>query len=119
MQSDKQFYEIFEVNPQWLFELTGRRSPGPCKFVSITLKAIERRSDGLLLPELTSQPITIAELQMQADSEVYLRTVIEMAMVQAEHADRQLKVSFCLAHVAWILKLNLGSRSLPATILMN
>ncbi len=28
MQSDKQFYEIFEVNPQWLFELTGRKSPG-------------------------------------------------------------------------------------------
>lgn len=54
MHSDKQLYEIFEVNPQWLFELTGRTSPGPCKFVSITLKAIERRSDGLLLPELAS-----------------------------------------------------------------
>jgi predicted transposase YdaD len=89
MNSDKQFYEIFEVNPQWLFELTGRPSPGPCKFVSITLKAIERRSDGLLLPDLASKPITIAELQMYADSDVYQRTVIEMAMVQAEHPGRE------------------------------
>ncbi|HBJ35057.1 MAG TPA: hypothetical protein DDZ51_09945 [Planctomycetaceae bacterium] len=89
MQSDKQLYEIFEVNPQWLFELTGRTSPGPCKFVSITLKAIERRSDGMLLPDLASKPITIAELQMYADSDVYQRTVIEMAMVQAEHPGRQ------------------------------
>jgi predicted transposase YdaD len=89
MHSDKQLYEIFEVNPQWLFELTGRASPGPCKFVSITLKAIERRSDGLLLPELASMPITIAELQMHFDSDVYQRTVIEMAMVQSEHPGRQ------------------------------
>jgi predicted transposase YdaD len=73
MQSDKQFFEIFEVNPEWLFELTGRPSPGPCKFVSITLKAIERRADGLLLPEIEDQPISIAEIQMQPDSEVYQR----------------------------------------------
>jgi len=90
MHSDKHFYEIFEVNPQWLFELTGRDSPGPCKFVSITLKAVERRSDGLLLPEQASKPITIAEIQMYSDDDVYLRTVIEMAMVQAEHPGRQI-----------------------------
>jgi len=23
METDKHFYEIFEVNPQWIFELTG------------------------------------------------------------------------------------------------
>ncbi|MCA9126270.1 MAG: DUF2887 domain-containing protein [Planctomycetales bacterium] len=71
--------------------MTGRTSPGPCKFVSTTLKANERRTDGLLLPELADQPITIAELQMQADREVYLRTVIEMAMVKSEHIGHQIE----------------------------
>ena len=89
MHSDKHLYEIFEVNPQWLFELTGRASPGPCKFVSITLKAIERRSDGLLLPKLATKPLTVAELQMHFDVDVYQRTVIEMAMVQTEYRGRQ------------------------------
>ncbi len=91
MHSDKQLYQIFEVNPQWLFELTGRPSPGPCKFVSVTLKAIERRTDGMLLPDLLDKPITVAELQMQADSDIYQRVVIEMALLQVEHPGRAIE----------------------------
>jgi predicted transposase YdaD len=74
MESDKHFYEIFEVNPQWVFELTGRPSPGPCKFVSMTMKAIERRSDGVLIPDSDGQPISVLELQMQLEKDIYGRT---------------------------------------------
>jgi predicted transposase YdaD len=88
METDKHFYEIFEVNPQWIFELTGRPSPGPCQFVSLTLKAIERRSDGVLVPDSPSESISITELQMQPDKEIYGRLVIEMALMQSERPGR-------------------------------
>ncbi len=88
MDSDKQLYEIFEVNPQWIFELTGRPSPGPCRFISVTVKAIERRADGVLVPDAFAEAISVTELQMQFNKLIYGRVVIEMAMVQAEHTDR-------------------------------
>jgi hypothetical protein len=91
MESDKHFYEIFEINPQWIFELTERPSPGPCKFISLTLKAIERRSDGVLIPDADDQPISVTEFQMQSDRDIYNRIVIEMAMMKVERPDRQVE----------------------------
>jgi predicted transposase YdaD len=91
METDKHFYELFEVNPQWIFDLTGRPSPGPCQFISITLKAIERRSDGVLVPECLTEPILVTELQMQVDREIYGRLVIEMALIQGERPDRNVE----------------------------
>lgn len=79
MQSDKQFYEIFEINPQWIFDLTGRPSPGPCKFTSITIKAIERRADGVLMPDSFAESISVTELQMQHDKLVYGRPAIHLS----------------------------------------
>ena len=84
METDKHFYEIFEVNPQWIFELTGRPSPGPCQFISMTVKAIERRSDGVLVPDSPTESISVTELQIQPDKEVYGRLVMEMVLVQSE-----------------------------------
>jgi predicted transposase YdaD len=89
METDKHFYEIFEVNPQWIFELTGRPSPGPCKFISMTMKAIERRSDGVLVPDSVDEPISVTELQMYPDQDIYNRLVIEMALVKGERPDRE------------------------------
>jgi predicted transposase YdaD len=88
MESDKHLYEIFEANPEWLFELTGRHSPGPSKFVSIAVKAIERRADGVIIPDAFAEPITVTELQMHADEEIYGRIVIEMAILQSEYKGR-------------------------------
>jgi len=58
MRTDKQVYEILEAYPQWLFELTGLPSPGPCRFQSVTLKAIERRTDGVLVPDAEHEPLS-------------------------------------------------------------
>ena len=91
METDKHFYELFEVNPQWIFELTGRKSPGPCRFISMTMKSIERRSDGVLVPDSISESISITEIQMQTDAGVYGRIVIEMALLQAEYPTRNVE----------------------------
>ena len=89
MESDKHLFEIFKTNPQWFFELTRRPSPGPCQFVSVTIKAIERRADGILVPDSPTATVTITEFQMQRDPLIYGRVVVEMAMVQAEHPKRK------------------------------
>lgn len=91
MDSDKHLYVIFEVNPEWFFELTGRPSPGPSRFVSVNVKAIERRADGVVIAEATSEPIFVTEIQMQSDEGIYRRVVIEMAIIQSEHPRREVE----------------------------
>ena len=91
MNSDKHLYEIFEAYPQWVFELTGRRWPGPCRFQSVTIKAIQRSADGVLIPEVTGEAILVVEFQMFRDPQIYGRVVVEMAVIQEEHAGREVQ----------------------------
>ncbi len=82
MKTDKELYIIFEVAPDWVFELAGLPSPGKSTLQSVTVKALERRADGVIVPEAPDQPLTIVEFQFQADDTIYRRTVVEMAAVQ-------------------------------------
>ena len=91
MDSDKHLYEIFEAYPQWVFELTGRPWPGPCRFQSVTIKAIQRSADGVLIPEITDEAILVVEFQMYLDHQIYGRVVVEMAIIQEEHTGREVQ----------------------------
>lgn len=91
MESDKHFYEIFEINPQWIFLLTGRPSPGACRFSSLAVKAIERHCDGVLVPDDADQPVIVVEFQMHVDKEIYNRIVVEMALIKGEHPERKVE----------------------------
>lgn len=91
MRTDKQLCLIFEANPQWLFELTGLPSPGPCRFQSVSLKAIEQTADGVLIPDSLDEFITILEIQFQRDEEIYLRVVLEMVLVQQRMRGRNVQ----------------------------
>lgn len=91
MYTDKHVYQIFELYPQWLFELTGLRSPGQCRFLSLSLKAIERRADGVIIPEAEQEPLSVVELQMQPDRTVYNRIAIEMALIQEQYDQREVQ----------------------------
>ncbi len=91
MNSDKHLYEIFEAYPQWVFDLTGRRWPGPCRFQSVTIKAIQRSADGVLIPEVTGEAILVLEFQMFRDPQIYGRVVVEMAVIQEEHSGREVQ----------------------------
>jgi predicted transposase YdaD len=82
MKTDKELYRIFEVAPEWVFELAGLPSPGKSTLRSVTIKALERRADGVIVPEAPDQPLTIVEFQFQTDDTIYRRTVVEMAAVQ-------------------------------------
>ncbi len=82
MKTDKELYRIFEVVPEWVFELAGLPSPGKSTLRSITVKALERRADGVVVPERPDLPLTVVEFQFQADDTIYRRTVVEMAAVQ-------------------------------------
>ncbi len=82
MKTDKELYRIFEVAPEWVFDLAGLPSPGKSTLQSVTIKALERRADGVIVPDAPDQPLTIVEFQFQADDTIYRRTVVEMAAVQ-------------------------------------
>ena len=82
MKTDKELYRIFEVAPEWVFELAGLPSPGKSTLRSVVVKALERRADGVIVPESRDQPITIVEFQFQTDDTIYGRIVVEMAAVQ-------------------------------------
>ena len=91
MKTDKQLYQIFAAKPEWLFELTGIPSPGKSELRSVALKAIEQTADALVIPDDSSQPLTIAEFQFQLDVTIYARTVIAMALTQLEHDQRRVR----------------------------
>jgi len=91
MDSDKHLYEIFEAYPEWVFELTRRRWPGPCRFQSVTIKAIQRSADGVLIPDVEGEAILVIEFQMYADPQIYGRVVVEMAIIQEEHSGREVQ----------------------------
>ncbi len=63
MKTDKQIFQIFQAQPQWVFLLAGQPSPGECRFESITIKAIETHCDGLLVPEAADEELTVVEIQ--------------------------------------------------------
>ena len=91
MKTDKQIFKIFQAQPQWLYLLAGEPSPGPCRFESKTFKEIEKRTDGLLVPDSPDRKIAIIEVQGYEDSFLYQRVVIEMAMVQQEYVGRDVQ----------------------------
>ncbi len=88
MRTDKQLLRIFETVPEWIFELTGLPSPGTSTLKSLIVKALERRADGVVIPEATDRPLTVVEFQFQRDATVYPRIVVEMALLQQSYQMR-------------------------------
>lgn len=91
MKTDKQLYAIFSVQPEWVFELSGLKSPGRCTLQAVTLKELEQQSDSVIVPDDSSQPITIAEFQFQLDKRIYNRTAVEMSLVQDLYDGREVQ----------------------------
>ena len=84
MRTDKQIYSIFAANPRWLFELTRLAWPGPCTMKSVSLKALEQTTDGVIFPEASDADLWVVEFQFQFDLMIYNRIAIEMALVQQQ-----------------------------------
>jgi len=88
MKTDKQIYSIFSLQPRWFFDLTRMKWPGPCQWKSVSFKAIEQTTDGVLYPNDVAELLTVAEFQAQFDAFIYARIAIEMAMLQREEQNR-------------------------------
>ena len=91
MNTDKQLFQLFAACPDWLFELAGLVSPGASELRSFTVKELERRTDGLIVPKNAKQPLTIVEFQFSRDDSIYRRVVSEMLAAQAAFHGRAVR----------------------------
>ena len=79
MKTDALFYELFQAAPQTFFELMQITPPCPYRFESITVKASEKRMDGILEPTTAGEPIYFLEVQAFPDETIYWRVMREVA----------------------------------------
>ncbi len=82
MNTDKQLFQLFSVRPSWLFELARLKPPKRCQFRPFTIKSLERRLDGLIVPADPREPLWITEFQFCFDRSIYTRIITEMCAVQ-------------------------------------
>jgi hypothetical protein len=47
METDKQLFRVFGAQPAWVFELAGLPPVVKCAMRSLSVKTLERRSDGV------------------------------------------------------------------------
>jgi len=80
MKTDPLFYELFQAAPQTFFELVQITPPCSYRFESITVKASERRIDGVFEPTAVGQPIYFLEVQAFPDNTIYFRQVHEVTV---------------------------------------
>jgi len=78
MKTDPLFYELFQAAPQTFFELLQITPSCPYRFESITVKASERRMDGVFEPTVAGQPVYFLEVQAFPDVTIYFRQVHEV-----------------------------------------
>lgn len=79
MKTDTLFYELFQAAPQTFFELLKLTPLCPYQFESVTVKASEKRIDGVFTPTVENQPIYFLEVQAFPDEVIYFRTLREVA----------------------------------------
>ncbi len=86
MRSDKHIYQLFEASPKLLLDLLGREDPSDARFESVTIKAIERESDGVLFYANVQSGILVVEWQFYFDSAIYNRIAVAMSVLQEQSA---------------------------------
>lgn len=102
MKTDTLFYELFQAAPQTFFELLQITPTCPYRFESITVKASEKRIDGVFAPVVDDQPIYFLEVQAFPDSVIYFRTLREVATYFEQRP--KLKDNEWYAAVLWLNK---------------
>ncbi|MEZ4726092.1 MAG: DUF2887 domain-containing protein [Caldilineaceae bacterium] len=103
MKTDPLFYELFQAAPQTFFELVQITPSCPYRFESITVKASEKRIDGVLEPADPNQPFYFLEVQAFPDETIYWREMREVATFfeQRPHLkDREWQASVLWLNIA-------------------
>jgi predicted transposase YdaD len=102
MKTDTLFYELFQTAPQTFFELLQMTPDCSYQFESITVKASEKRIDGVFTPATAGQPIYFLEVQGFPDDVIYFRTMREVATYLEQRP--ALKDNEWQATVLWLNK---------------
>lgn len=90
MHTDKQIYLLLGADPDFLRLLTGGlRIAGAYQFEAMDVKALERRIDGVVLPEQAEEAIRVIEVQAQRDHRIDHRLLIDMGLVGERHLQRE------------------------------
>ena len=88
MRTDALFYELFQTAPQTFFELLQITPACTYRFESITVKASEKRIDGVIEPADEQQPVYFLEVQAFPDDTIYWRTLREVATYFEQRPER-------------------------------
>ena len=91
METDKQLYGVFRAKPEWVFLLARLPPVGKCVMRSLVVKPLERRSDGVIVPEAPTPPLSVIEFQFGENAQIYTRTAQKMAAVQEEFNMREVQ----------------------------
>jgi hypothetical protein len=91
METDKQLYRVFGAQPEWVFELAELPPVGKCAMRSLAVKTLERRADGVIVPQSPVPPLSVIEFQFGENPQIYTRTVQKMAAVQEEFQMREVQ----------------------------
>ncbi len=92
MHTDKPLYLLLGADPEFLHLLTGGlRIEGSYQIDTIDLKSLERRIDGVIVPEDTQQPIWAIEVQAQYDASIYHRLLVDMGLLGTRHPKREIR----------------------------
>ena len=91
MRTDKEYYKIFEVKPDWVYLVRGEKPPGKVNFRSVAIKELEGVADGVAIPTDPGEPLTVIEFQEQDNAEIYATTAIKMAALQKMYGMRSVR----------------------------
>lgn len=85
MQTDKLFYEYFQLVPEAFFELLQIEPACSYRFTAPALKASEKRLDGFLAPANVTEPYYFFEIQGYLDTAIYWRLLSQISRYHEQH----------------------------------
>jgi predicted transposase YdaD len=101
MKTDTQIYTLLGADPEFLYRLTGGiEVRGPYLFEALDIKGLERRTDGVLMPQRAEEDIWVIEFQAQRDPLIYHRLVQEVGLLGERHPKRVVRGCVLFAEAA-------------------
>jgi predicted transposase YdaD len=89
IKTDREIYTLLGADAETLAILTdGIDVRGPYRFEALEVKGLDRRTDGVLLPDAPAETIWVIEFQARVDVAIYHRLLVEMGLVGERHPGR-------------------------------
>jgi len=88
METDTQFFRIFQAEPDFINDILGAHPPRRYRFQSESVKGLDRHIDGVFYPEDEAAPILVLEIQGYREKAVYHRLLEAIAGLSRLHGCR-------------------------------